>query len=255
MRLLVILCVAPLATAAFQAFAPGRRVTIVRSTAPTMQKGRDADGVGGAAANTFGDIFSSIFKPNAEKQAEIDRAYAEQLEVAERRRNPAAYRKKIAQTEARRAAASQEAYDNIAWQRSANPLEAFKRRQKEGKVKNLGYEDTPKGGIQFPAASFGVGGEFGVGGKFDNGQRFDLRLPYVDQGWVDESSTLKRRSYATKGGAPEQPKKQNWWQPKPKVSQSSRPTATKKKAAAEPAKQKEPPRNPIDWWIAQSTKG
>ena len=118
MRLLLILCVGPLTTAAFQAVPPGKRLIVVSSiapisdvriTPPIMQKGRDADGVGGAAANTFSDIFSSIFKPSSEKQAEIDRAYAEQLEVAERRKNPQAYRKKIAQTEARRAAASQEA--------------------------------------------------------------------------------------------------------------------------------------------------
>ena len=126
-------------------------------------------------------------------------------------------------------------------------------RQKQGKVKDLGYEDTPKGGIQFPAASFGVGGEFGVGGKYDNGQRFDLRLPYVEQGWVDESSRLKRRSYAKKD-ASQQPKKQNWWQPKPKASAPPGKAANRKKSQAEPAKPKAPPKNPIEWWISQSTK-
>ena len=50
----------------------------------------------------------------------------------------------------------------------------------------MDYEDEPKGGIPFPMASFGVGGEFGVGGKFDNGERFDLRLPYAEQGWTEE---------------------------------------------------------------------
>ena len=42
-----------------------------------------------------------------------------------------------------------------------------------------------------PMASFGVGGEFGQGGKMDNGARFDLRLPYVDQGWVDDGSAAE----------------------------------------------------------------
>ena len=50
----------------------------------------EADELGGAISSTFGEIFSSFFQPNAAKQAEIDRAYAEQLEVAERRRNPEA---------------------------------------------------------------------------------------------------------------------------------------------------------------------
>ena len=38
-----------------------------------------------------------------------------------------------------------------------------------------------------PMASFGVGGEFGQGGKYDNGERFDLRLPYVETGWTEET--------------------------------------------------------------------
>jgi hypothetical protein len=137
--------------------APARRCAPV-----VMEKGREAEDVSGAVANTFGDIFGSLFKPNAEKEAEIERAYQAQLEVAELRRNPEAYRKKLAKTEAARAKASEEFLDGIAWQRSANPLEAFKKRQQEGKVKPLGYEDEPKGGIPLPSASFGVGGEFGV---------------------------------------------------------------------------------------------
>ena len=80
-----------------------------------MQTGRESDDVAGAVANTFGDIFGSFFKGNAEKQAEIDRAYAEQLEVAARRRNPEAYRKKLRETEERRARASAEFADSIAW--------------------------------------------------------------------------------------------------------------------------------------------
>lgn len=44
-----------------------------------------------------------------------------------------------------------------------------------------------------PMASFGVGGEFGVGGKFDNGGRFDLRLPYADQGYVDEDADVMKK--------------------------------------------------------------
>ena len=43
-----------------------------------------------------------------------------------------------------------------------------KKRKADDKVKPLGYEDVPKGGIQFPMASFGVGGEFGTGGKYDS---------------------------------------------------------------------------------------
>lgn len=43
------------------------------------------------------------------------------------------------------------------------------------------YKDDPKGGIIIPIAPFGIP-------KFDQGERFDLKLPYVDQGWVDEDA-------------------------------------------------------------------
>lgn len=220
--------------------------------APLMQQGRDADDVGGAIGNTFSDIFSSMFKRSAEKEAEIDRAYREQLEVAERRRNPERYRAKIRQTEERRARASRAYEEKFAWQRSKDPLAEFKKRQKQGKVAPLGYEEVPKGGIQLPSASFGVGGEFGVGGKYDNGERFDLRLPFAEQGWVDEASAPKRKSY-TKKSAQAQPPNSNWWeafQPKPAAAKKPSPKASRKTGKAAPP----PPSNPLEWWIQQSTK-
>jgi hypothetical protein len=50
-------------------------------------------------------------------------------------------------------------------------------------------------------SSFGVGGEFGVGGKYDNGGRFDLRLPYADQGYVDEDADVMGKMASFFGGA------------------------------------------------------
>lgn len=40
-----------------------------------------------------------------------------------------------------------------------------------------------------------------VGGKFDNGGRFDLRLPYAEQGYVDEDADIvgKFTSFFTGG--------------------------------------------------------
>ena len=159
----------------------------MRAPAVVMEKGREAEDVAGAVGNTFGDVFASFFKPNAEKQAEIDRAYAEQLEVAAMRKDPEGYRRRLKATEERRRRESEEWRDKFAWQKGDNPLQEFLKRKKEGKIAPIGYEDEPKGGIPLPSASFGVGGEFGVGGKFDNGMRFDLRLPFAEQGWVDES--------------------------------------------------------------------
>ena len=144
------------------------------------------DGLGGAVSASLNELFSSFFKPDEEKQAEIDRAYAEQLEVAARRKNPKASAEYMRATEKRRRESSAAFADKFAWQRGKeDPLVEWKKRQKEGKLNPLGYEDEPKGGIPMPMASFGVGGEFGVGGKYDNGERFDLRLPYAEQGWVE----------------------------------------------------------------------
>lgn len=60
-----------------------------------------------------------------------------------------------------------------------------------------------------------------VGGKFDNGGRFDLRLPYADQGYVDEDADAMKKLTNFFGGgkkkaAPkaepvqEEPPKKNW---------------------------------------------
>ena len=119
---------------------------------------------------------------------EKERAYQEQQEVLARRRNPAASAKYFADMAARRQKSEQEFDEKFAWQSNPNedPLVEWKRRQEAGKLNPLGYEDEPEGGIPMPMASFGVGGEFGTGGKYDNGERFDLRLPYAEQGWVDE---------------------------------------------------------------------
>jgi len=39
-----------------------------------------------------------------------------------------------------------------------------------------------------------------VGGKFDNGGRFDLRLPYADQGYVDDESDIMSKLGSMFGG-------------------------------------------------------
>ena len=118
-----------------------------RGSVRDLQMG-EGDELGGAISSTFSEIFSSMFKPSAAKQAEIDRAYAEQLEVAERRRNPKAYAEKLAATEARRARESAKFKDKFGWQSSKDPLAEFKKRRKDGRIKDLSYDDTPKGGIR-----------------------------------------------------------------------------------------------------------
>lgn len=100
--------------------------------------------------------------------------------------------------ENRRQEASEKQDDMWGWQtknykKGEDPLDEWKKRRASGQISDLEdqYGDPKKmGGIPLPGASFGVGGEFGVGGKFDNGGRFDLRLPYADQGYVDEDADV-----------------------------------------------------------------
>ena len=96
--------------------------------------------------------------------------FREQQEILERRRNPKAREKYLRESEENRRVASREAADRIGWQQNPfqDPIKEWKKRKADDKVKPLGYEDVPKGGIQFPMASFGVGGEFGTGGKYDS---------------------------------------------------------------------------------------
>lgn len=63
-----------------------------------------------------------------------------------------------------------------------------------------------------------------IGGKFDNGGRFDLRLPYADQGYVDEDADFMGKLGSMFGGGkkkvekkvvekvvePPPPKKNKW---------------------------------------------
>ena len=130
-----------------------------------------------------------MFKPDEEAEARKEAEFRAQQDILARRRNPNAQQSYFDEMESRRSQSSKEAADKIEWQRQENvdPLGEFMRRKKEGLLNKMGYEDEEgSGGIPFPMASFGVGGEFGTGGKYDNGDRFDLRLPYVDQGWVDD---------------------------------------------------------------------
>jgi len=60
------------------------------------------------------------------------------------------------------------------------------------------YADEPKGfSIPLPVAPWGIP-------KYDNGERFDLRLPYVDQGWVEDP-------LETEEAAKKEKKNKPWW--------------------------------------------
>ena len=137
----------------------------------------------------------------------LDDEWQKQQEILARRRAPKserdAYFRKVEDT---RKEASKKQNEMWAWQtktygKGEDPINEWKKRRQDGSISDLeGQYGDPKkiGGIPLPAASFGVGGEFGVGGKFDNGGRFDLRLPYADQGYVDEDADFMGKLFGKK---------------------------------------------------------
>jgi hypothetical protein len=137
------------------------------------------------------------FQAGGSGRGRLDEEYEKQQAILAARRKPKkerdAYFEKI---EERRKEASDKQAQMWAWQtktyaKGEDPINEWKKRRADGTISDLEnqYGDPKKiGGIPLPMASFGVGGEFGLGGKFDNGGRFDLRLPYADQGYVDEDA-------------------------------------------------------------------
>lgn len=128
---------------------------------------------------------------------DLDEEWEAQQEVLRlRQASPEERDKYFEKVEDRRVAATKDQIDKWAWQKKdykkgEDPIDEWRKRRESGQISDLEnqYGEPDKiGGIPIPMASFGVGGEFGVGGKFDNGGRFDLRLPYAEQGWVDEES-------------------------------------------------------------------
>jgi hypothetical protein len=161
----------------------------------------------------------------------LDEEWEKQQEILKDRRKSKSERNAYFESvERRRQEASKKQNDMWAWQtktykKGEDPIDEWKKRRASGDISDLDdqYGDEKKrGGISFPMASFGVGGEFGVGGKYDNGGRFDLRLPYADQGYVDEDADVmgkigslfggnKKKATPPKMEANEEPKKQNKW--------------------------------------------
>jgi len=162
----------------------------------------------------------------------LDDQWEQQQAILKARRAPASEREQyFKKVEERRAEASRKQKDMWAWQskkygKGEDPINEWKKRRANGQISDLDdqYGDPKEvGGIPLPGASFGVGGEFGVGGKFDNGGRFDLRLPYAEQGYVDEDADVMGKISSFFGGGkkkkapepepePEKPKKKGWFQ-------------------------------------------
>lgn len=159
-------------------------------------------------------------------KASLDEEWEKQQEILRNRRKPKSERDEyFKNVERRRQEASKKQSELWSWQtksykKGEDPIDEWKKRRESGDISDLDnqYGDPKKvGGIPLPMPSFGVGGEFGVGGKFDNGGRFDLRLPYADQGYVDEDADVMGKLANMFSG-----KKKKVVEPKEEVAQKSK---------------------------------
>jgi len=169
----IVLCGVVASAAVVEGFAPS-------SATNSVQLQQSSSSSGSSALYWFG---------GGSGAKDLDEEWERQQEVLKfRNASPEAREKYFKSVEDRRIEATEEQIDKWAWQtkkyaKGEDPIDEWRKRRESGQISDLDnqYGDEEVGGIPFPMASFGVGGEFGVGGKFDNGGRFDLRLPYADQ--------------------------------------------------------------------------
>lgn len=165
---------------------------------------------------------------------DLDEEWERQQELLKlRQASPAERERYFKSVEDRRIAATSDQIDKWAWQKKdygkgEDPIDEWRKRRASGQISDLDnqYGDPKKiGGIPLPSASFGVGGEFGVGGKYDNGGRFDLRLPYAEQGWVDDGERDEGGNLFTNlfGGGSSKKKKEDEQQQQQQVKESEKP--------------------------------
>ena len=136
----------------------------------------------------------------------------EQEAILARRASKEATRDYFNRVDANRQTAQREQVERWSFQRdeTADPLIAWKKMRAEGKIGDLktglGVDGVKReGGLPIPLPSFGVGGDAGVGGQYDNGERFDLRLPYADQGYVDDDADVMGKIARFFGGGTKKP--------------------------------------------------
>ena len=213
--------------------------------APSIFNAPSSAAAPASSSSSLYGLFDKNWQAQGSGKDRLDEQWEQQQEILKARRLPKAQRdlyfKKI---EERREKASQDFKTKWAWQtknygKGEDPLTEWKKRRADGTISDLenqyGDPDTV-GGIPLPMASFGVGGEFGVGGKFDNGGRFDLRLPYADQGYVDEDADVMGKLAAMFGGN----KKKKEEEVKATTSKAAAQKKQKAKMSPEPAKKKWP---------------
>eukprot|EP00624_Nannochloropsis_granulata_P003426 evm.model.NODE_27316_length_40306_cov_21.155485.2 len=129
-------------------------------------------------------LFDGLFLSDTEKED----AYQKQQEILRARQNPEKQKAYFQEVNKRRATASQNFKEkfNLSKNGKQDPAVKWMELRKKGVIgereKYEQYGETNRG-IIIPQVPFG-------NTKYDEGERFDLRLPYVDEGYVDESASL-----------------------------------------------------------------
>jgi hypothetical protein len=118
--------------------------------------------------------------------------YRLQQEMLARRKNPKKMREYYEDVEKRRVNAATESKITQFAKSSdkVDPIEAWRKAKEQGKIAEIGYEPEPSK----ESSLFGVNiilpvNPIGIP-KYDAGERFDLRLPYAERGYEDESADI-----------------------------------------------------------------
>lgn len=108
-----------------------------------------------------------------------DEEWKAQQEIIARRRNKQSNEEYFSKVKQQRSESYKRFMDKkIKYKEGEDNLEQWKKLNPEGYNPKKEY-DEPSGSVPIPLVSFGMP-------KYDEGERFDLRLPYVDNGYVAE---------------------------------------------------------------------
>ena len=125
-------------------------------------------------------------------EQEREEQFRLQQEMLARRKDPKAKAKAQAELDARRIEVTKQATSSMWAMKVKNdkedPLELWQKNKAEGKLKDLGYEETAKNRdlrFSIPLIASPIDQP-----AYDNGLRFDLRLPYAERGYEDESADV-----------------------------------------------------------------
>merc|ERR1719284_2339759 len=129
-----------------------------------------------------------FLQPDPEKEREKEEMFQEQQKILEMRNNKNSREKYFQDVEDRRNQATAKAKAKMSPSTSkgnTDPMKAWLKIKEKGLVAPpTRYEEEPDNpSLPIPLNPIGMS-------EYDEGARFDLRLPYVDKGYVDEDATI-----------------------------------------------------------------